>query len=761
MQAAWGGTVLERMAGDLRALVVAFTVGVLAVFALRTLPSLELYAALAVTAALPWRGRALWAAAVLGVLLAGWHGQQALDRRWPASRHGEEIELRGTVVSLPERRAGADGGADLRFEFEPESDIAPRRMRVSWYGSESVVRGGDCWRLRLRMRTPHGSLNPGGFDYEGWLLRERIDATATVRSGEFCGMAGGQRVLQLRQRIAEHLLERLGARPAAALAVALVVGDGSVLRDADWDRFRRTGTTHLMVISGFHLAIVAGFALLLLRWLWSLWPALCLWLPAQRVALFGSALVAAGYALVSGMGTPVTRALVMLLVLVLAAATHRLHQPSRALALAWGLIVLLDPFAVLSPGLWLSFAAVAAIFYVSSGRLRQPSAWRLLVRVQLLLSAVSLPLTLYFFQGLSWLSPLVNLAAVPLFGLLVPALFVAVLLSMFSGAIAEWALRWIAQGLDGIHAGLGLVATLPQTWLPASAAPAALLLAALGAVLIFAPWGLPSRALGVVCMVPLLWPRAPSAEGLTVTALDVGQGLAVVVRTAAHTLVYDAGPAFDEGFDAGRSVVAPYLLAQGLRRIDRLVLSHDHNDHAGGIGALRALLPVADEIGTAQGRPCVEDEGWEWDGVRFRLLHPQTARGDDNEQSCVLRIEGPYSVLLPGDIERRSERRLLRERRADLAADVLLSPHHGSRTSSSADFVAAARPAVVVHSAGWRSRFGHPRPEVRERYADIGARQYVTGVVGAVTIRQADDGGLRVEEYRREHARWWNAAAEP
>jgi competence protein ComEC len=205
----------------------------------------------------------------------------------------------------------------------------------------------------------------------------------------------------------------------------------------------------------------------------------------------------------------------------------------------------------------------------------------------------------------------------------------------------------------------------------------------------------------------------------------------------------------------------PYLLAQGVRRIDRLVLSHDHNDHAGGIAAVRSLLQVGDEIGTVHGRPCIEGERWEWDGVRFSLLHPQSDRGSDNEQSCVLRIDGAYSVLLPGDIERRSEARLLRDRGSELAADVLLSPHHGSRTSSSVELVAAVRPDVVVHSAGWRSRFGHPRTEVVERYAAVGAEQFVTGVVGAVTIRQDRDGRLRVQQYRRENPRWWNAAAEP
>lgn len=748
---------------DLRLLVLGFSAGVLAVQAFPGLPGLPWVALLALSVLPAWRGRAVWAACVLGMLWTAWLGQQYLDRRWPAARHGEDIVVRGVIISLPERAAGTgDERPTWRFEFAPFDDIGPQRLRVSWYRADAEPRGGECWRFLLRMRTPHGSVNPGGFDYEGWLLRKNIGATASVREAEPCGAVEGYRVLRVRQRVAERIRTTLGERMPAALTLALTVGDTAGLGETDWDRFRRTGTNHLIAISGFHLAIVSGCAFFLLRWAWSLWPRLCLRVPAQRVGLCGCAVVATAYALISGMGTPVTRALIMLLVLVAAALSNRLHQPGRAIACAWGLILVFDPFAVLSPGLWLSFGAVAAILYLTLGRARPPPTWRMVLVMQLLLSLLSMPLTLYFFQGLTWLSPAVNLLAVPAFSVLTPIVLLAVLLSMLTADVGTWGLVWAGRLLNWADRGLDWAAGLvPHAWLPASAEPAALALAGLAVVLLFAPRGVPLRPLALVCVLPLLWPRAVPADGLVVTALDVGQGLAVVVRTPGHTLVYDAGPAFDDGFDAGRSVVVPFLMDQGVRRVDRLVLSHDHNDHAGGVDAVRRMLTVADEIGTAQGRPCVEGEHWEWDGVRFELLHPHTARGSDNELSCVLKVSGPYAVLLPGDIERRSERRLLADRAGDLAAEVLLAPHHGSRTSSSEAFVAAVRPALVVHSAGWRSRFGHPRPEVVERYADINAAQYVTGVVGAVTIRRDSQGRLRVEEHRRRHARWWNAAAEP
>lgn len=749
---------------DLRVLVIAFSIGVLVLLNLSALPSLPVYAALAASALWPWRGQAAWAACVLGLLLCGWHAQRSLDQRWPPARHGEQLWIQGIVASLPERAANGDGvSADWRFAFETTDRELPLRLRVSWYRTMETVAGGQCWRLLLRLRTPHGSFNPGGFDYEAWLLREGVGATATVRDAQPCAAPPGHRVLRMRQRIVDRLRNVLGDTRAAALAAALIVGDTAALRDADWQRFRVTGTTHLVAISGFNLAIVAGFVFALLRWAWSLWPRLCLWIPAQRLALYGSGLAAAAYALLAGFEAPVTRALIMLLVLIAAAAAHRLHEPTRALACAWGLILLLDPFAVLAPGLWLSFGAVAAILYVSLGRLRPPPAWRLAVRVQLFLSLALIPLGLHFFDGLAWLSPLVNLAAVPLFSVLTPLLMLSVLALGAHEPLGIWVLQASGGLLDVIYRGLALLADhAPMAWIPASLPAAALLLGSLGAALAFLPRGVPLRGLALPCLAVLVLPRSGGVPAqLEVTALDVGQGSAIVVRTRRHALLFDAGPAFEEGFDAGRSVVAPYLLERGVRRLDLLVLSHGDNDHAGGVGAVRELVDVGDEIGTDTGVPCADGHAWEWDGVHFRFLHPDTGAWSDNNRSCVLRIDGPFSVLLPGDIERAGEQRLLREHPELLRADVLLSPHHGSKTSSTPDFVAAVRPGIVVHSAGWRSRFGHPRAEVVERYAQLHALQITTGVSGAVRVWKNPDADLEVETWRPRAARWWNASAEP
>jgi competence protein ComEC len=757
-------------AGDARLLIALFTLGVLFVHAQPRLLPLWALAALAVPALLPWRGRALWAAFAAGLLLTHWQAQRALDARWPASRHGEEHVLRGTIVSLPELETREDARSPgtmqrtWRFTFAPEADGFPERIRTSWYRADADLRGGECWTLRLRLRTPHGSLNPGGFDYEAWLLRQHIGALATVREAERCDETAFEPVLRLRQALVDRVRETLGTTRASAMLVALTVGDTSGLRSADWDTYRVTGTTHLIAISGFNLAIVAGMFFFVVRWSWSLWPRLCLWLPAQRAALLGAALAAVGYALLAGFEPPVARALFMLLVLTVAAWFHRLDQSSRALAWAWLVILVTDPFAVFSPGLWLSFGAVAAIFYFAVGRWRRRTDWRLAVQLQLFLSVVLTPLTLYYFHGWAWSAPLVNLLAVPVFTLLTPLLLVAMSVLLAVPVLGVPLLQFSAWLLTGIQAALDAVATtLPQPWIAGSPPWAALALALIGSLLVFAPRGIPLRMLGLLCFVPLLLPpRAPPAGGFEIAVLDVGQGLAVVVRTQHHTLLFDAGPAFAEGFDAGASVVAPYLLRQGIRDVDLLLLSHGDNDHAGGVPAVRRLLNVRRELGT-EGHPgCRDGEHWEWDGVRFAMLHPEGTYWSENNGSCVLRIDGPFSVLLPGDIERRAERRLVQDHVGRLRADVVLAPHHGSATSSTRDFVDAVQPRIAVHAAAWRSHFGHPKPVVVERYAERNARQFITGVVGTVRIwRDPDSGELQVEEWRRRAARWWNAASEP
>ena len=686
--------------------VLLFSAGALAVLALPQLPPPAWLAGLSIPALLPWRGRALYAGFVLGALLTVWRAQGMLEQRWPLADSDREVLVQGRIASLPEQRPsaghheevaeegdGEDAAAprqhDWRFLFAPDDASLPHLIRVSWYHGEQTPRGGDCWNLRLKLRAPHGPLNPNGFDYEAWLFEQGIGATGTVREATPCDTRSGYYLLRARQHVAERLQQWLAGDPSLGLVAGLVVGDRSLLQQEDWDAFRITGTSHLMAIAGLHIGMVVTAVFFLLRWLWAAFPTLCLRLPAQKAAMLGAAGAATVYAVMSGLEPPAQRALLMLLFGFAALWFERPSQLPRALALAWLLIVAANPLALLSAGLWLSFCAVASIFYVLSGRLRPASHWRDLLMLQLTLSLALLPLTFYFFQGGGWIGPLANLAVVPLFTVLLPALLVSVGLA--------WA--WPAAGIPVLHAvahavywsrlGLGWAAShAPGAWIAACPPPSLLLLALLGIVLLLAPRGIPLRGLAALCFLPLFLPldHAPR-QGFTLTALDVGQGLSVVVRTAHHALLFDTGPAVPEVSDSGRSEVVPYLLGQGLRELDLMIISHADMDHRGGAPSVRQLLEVDREIGAMSGVPCVAGQSWNWDGVDFTLLNPPAATADTpkrserwlrNNAGCVLRISaGSHAALLPADIEAPAEKLLLATEADQLRADVLLAPHHG------------------------------------------------------------------------------------
>ncbi|HEX4871747.1 MAG TPA: DNA internalization-related competence protein ComEC/Rec2 [Nevskiaceae bacterium] len=750
-------------------LALAVALGIGGVHALPELPGLAWLVALAALALPGGRGALERRGLALGVLACTLAAQQALGERLPVSRHGETLSVRGMVSSLPEAGPLEDGTRTWRFRFAPADSGLPPALRVSWYRSSETVRGGDCWVFDLRLRTPRGSHNPAGFDYEAWLLREGLGATASVRAAQRCGEDQGGYWLTLRQHWRERFERSLPDHPGLPWLLALTIGDDSSLRDADWEALRLTGTSHLVAISGFNVGLVAGLAFWLGRALWSLWPRALLWLPAPRAGLLAAALCGLLYALLAGWETPVQRAALMLLVVTAAAWMNRLQQGRQVLSLALLLVLLHDPLQWTSPGLWLSFVAVAALYWLGHrGRAAEPG-WRLLLRLQLGLSLLLLPLGLLFFHGQSPWSPLVNLLAVPLLAVLTPLVLLAALLSTLPVAGSTLLLGVCASALALLGEGVRqLAASLPMPWLPLALPPSALLLLGFALLLLWLPRGLPLQPLGATLglfalLLPVLGsPRPPPGE-VWLTLMDVGQGLAVHLRTQRHDLLYDAGPAYEEGFDAGESVVLPMLLASGTRRLDRVLLSHGDHDHAGGLPAVRARLPVGEVIGTPAGRPCRAGEQWTWDGVRFQILHPADPAGwGDNDASCVLKVEGQgHRLLLAGDIERRAEAALVALDPDALAADLLVAPHHGSRTSSTPALVAAVAPARVLYGAGWRHHYGHPRPEVLARWEAAGARNHVSGWSGALDWRPGADRAGTLSASREQSRRWWQAPPGP
>lgn len=781
----------------MRGLILAFALGVCWLQTRPDLPDLVWLGLLPPgLALLAWpasgRGAGLWKRALLWLLIlaagffyAAWRAERRLADVLPSVWEGREVVLLGRVVGLPERTPQGP-----RFMFRPErvetpGAVVPSRLLLSGRQAAPSVpvepRGGDCLRLTARLYRPHGAVNPHGFDYEAWLLQRGIRATGvsggpSLATGE-CGIG----VLAWLDRAREHIRDRLHAalagRPHAGIVVALAVGDQDAIAAGQWALFRDTGVTHLMSISGLHVTLLSGLIYAGMLWAWRRHPGLCLRLPARRAALAAGLVTAAGYVALAGFGLPALRTLFMLTGAAAALWGGWATSASRVLAAALGLTLLLDPWAVLAPGFWLSYGAVAALLLAASGRLGRAAAWRGWLAAQWVVTLALTPVLLLLFHAVSLVSPLANALAIPLISLLaVPLTLAAVLLPM--PFLAEAAHAVVAL----VMAALGWLAAWPQpVWHGAAPGWAALLLAVLGAGMLLLPRGLPGRGLGFLLFLPLFWPRLPvPAPGeFQLTVLDVGQGLAVLVRTAHHAWLYDSGPAYAGGGDAGERVVAPYLHAMGIHRLDALVVSHDDSDHAGGAASLRAshappwLLTSLAGLPTARLSPrgqallrspagveaCVAGRAWSWDGVRFSVLHPPARQYahpgfSDNDRSCVLRLEGAYgSALLPGDVERLGQLTLLAAPTA-LQADVLVLPHHGSAGSLTEGWVAATAPSLAPISVGRRNRFGHPAAATLWQYRRQGAVLPRTDQEGAIEVRLGAD-GLHWWGARQATPRYW------
>ena len=721
--------------------------------------------------------------AALGFAWSAARAHARLADRIDPELEGRDVVVTGVVAGLPQ-----DFERGVRFDFDVEAPAAgvPRHISLSSYGfaaedSQSAlpVRAGERWRFAVRLRRPHGSVNPHGFDYEAWLLERGVRATGYVRMPG--GRADGEMpkrleplvprpsylVDRLRENARERMLAALPGQPYAGVLVALAIGDQQAIDPGQWQLFARTGVSHLMSISGLHVTMVAGMFAWLVSFFWRRGEALALALPAQKAAALAGFLAAFAYCLVSGFAVPAQRTLYMVGVVAAALWLGRATSASRVLAAALLAVLALDPWAVLAPGFWLSFAAVAVIFHVSTGYTERPHWLVQWGRVQWAVTVGLAPLMLVLFQQVSLVSPLANAIAIPLVS------FVITPLALLGAVLPfDWPLLLGHAILEAMMAALGWLAALPSAlWRQHAPLYWTVPLALVGIAWLLLPRGFPARWLGAVLAAPMfaVLPPAPAAGELWVTVLDVGQGLAVVARTENHALLYDAGPAFNASADSGTRVVLPYLRGEGVARLDALVVSHDDRDHSGGAGSVIEGMPVAllwsslpdDHALRSDGVPhraCAAGSGWEWDGVAFEFLHPvgpASPRGRANNRSCVLRIAAPGGrVLLAGDIERAAERELLRRVPRLLAADVLLVPHHGSATSSSPEFVEKVAPRYAVFTVGYRNRFGHPREDVIERYRGAGSSPLRTDAAGAIEMRLAPE-GLRVEAERERSRRYW------
>lgn len=736
----------------------------------------------------------------VGMALVGWsyagaRAQVRMADALPFAHEGRDVEVTGVIASLPVRLERG-----LRFEFDVEShgpDVAvPSRLLLGWYDAPQAVQPGERWRFVVRLRRPHGALNPAGYDFEAWMLERSLRASGSVRA-----LPAAQRVQAMvwtpplmveraRAWLRDRMESRLHAGTDATgrgewngVLVALVLGDQRAIDRGQWVLFNRTGIAHLVSISGLHITMIAALAGGLVGFGWRRVPALLARCPAQTAGIAAGLLAALGYALLAGWGVPAQRTVLMLAVVAAAWLARSRLTPGATLALAACVVCVLDPWAVTAAGFWLSFGAVAAIVWVVQGRpppLRR-GAWSMLktaAHVQLAVTLALVPATVLLFQQVSLVAPIANAVAIPVVSWVVTP--IALLGAAFAAlpwplaALASPVLAFAGAVFAALAAALQALAAPAWAAVAVPAAPLALVVLAIGGVAwLLAPPGWPMRAAGAAALLPLfVWPgERPAMDELWVTALDVGQGTAVVVETRDRAWLYDAGPRYGQQSDAGERIVVPYLRSRGIAALDGIIVSHLDQDHSGGAASVLRALPVRRVLSSvpaghaalngAAAERCVAGLHLA-DELDVRVLHPAAADYDagpskpTNAMSCVVRMQaGDTRLLLTGDIPLAVETALV-DAGTDLRADWLMVPHHGSRSSSGAALLGAAGARIASVQAGYRNRFGHPDPQVQRRYADHGAQLVRSDHAGAVQWRFAPRAQPRMQAWRATAVRYWH-----
>jgi competence protein ComEC len=712
----------------------------------------------------------------------------ALPKDWQQ----KSVTIIGVVASLPEV---TERGERFRFDIErilTKDDThtlkIPRHISLNFYRETESQKpenapslnnnfhAGERWQFTVRLKRPHSTYNPHGYDFEAWALAENMRATGTIHSKSGYKKLSnfvwrpGYIVEHFREKIGNQISQTLANKPYAGVIRALVVGDDSQISATDWNVYLRTGVNHLMSISGLHITMLAGLAFAFSAFIWRRFPSLVMQMPTRKAATIVGLFVALLYALLAGMSVPTQRTLYMLGTFALALLYGKNLGISRALAIALIVVVVLDPWAVIAPGFWLSFGAVAIIAYVSVGRLAAAHWLKEALNTQWAITLGLLPMLIFMFGQTSIVSPLANAFAIPAISLIVVPLAIAgsLLHVDFLLNLSHLVLQFCMQALTWL-------ATLP-TWQQAAPPLWAVLVAILGILWLLLPRGFPQRWLGLVLLLPLFIVQTPKiADGaMQVAVLDVGQGLSVVVKTANHTLLYDAGPQFSAQSDAGSRIVIPYLRGEGISKLDGFVVSHNDIDHSGGAASVLAKMLVgwlasSYDLPTEMQLPakqlkCFAGQHWVWDKVKFEVLHPSIESYEnleikDNNRSCVIKITSQFgSILLTGDIEKDVELELLHINKDVLASDILVVPHHGSKTSSTLDFIQAVNAKQVIFTVGYLNRFKHPKPEVEQRYADTGSTLFRPDDAGALLLNFNAAQATQTEQWRMTHRKYWHDA---
>lgn len=761
--------------------------------------------AAAVSSLVPYQAwlRKLWVMVLIAALGFAWAQARAwwrLQAALPAACEQQVVPVQGVIGSVPERDArGQHVDVAIERSFSQACPL-PSKVRLHLY--EQAYRGqsssgpsathasplphlqaGERWQFSVKLKRPHATRNPHGFDYAAWCLANQVGASGSIvskapmRKLSNLAWQPSAWIARWRSLVGERIEQVLGTTPASAVLRALVIGDDSQISPPDWQLFVDTGINHLVSISGLHITMLAAVGYWCAGGLWRLRPRWALYIPSRLAASTGGAMVAIVYSALAGFSIPTQRTLYMLLTVLLMLSLRQRFPFSWILCFAMWVVLLLDPWAVLAPGFWLSFGAVAILAFAMGGRLRPARWWQSAIRTQWVVTLAFVPVLIMFFNQLSLVSPLANGLAIPVVSLgVVPLAIAGAVLPvdvLLHGAAALW--ETCAHALQLLRQWSWAVTYLPTPplW--------AWLMALVGTLVWLMPRGWPLRWAGLLLWLPLCLPQLHILEPgqMRVTIIDVGQGLSVLVQTARHTLLYDAGPAYNAQSDAGQRIVLPYLRHLGISQLDTAVISHDDNDHVGGMASVLAGVPArqlmssltADAHFFAQlqafpkavsvpRQPCHAGQQWQWDQVTFSVLYPTQslpANIKDNDKSCVIQVVSAHgSLLLTGDIEHYAEQALLASTAASrLVSQVMTMPHHGSKTSSSQAFIQAVQPEIAIATVGYLNRFGHPKPAVALRYEALGAEVLRSDRDGAIVLDYMHGQQPHVSRWRRVEPHYW------
>lgn len=719
---------------------------------------------------------------LIGILLGlSWclgYAHYQLSWKLPTELEGKTVLIQGQIHSLPSFSSHRVYFLFYlnQMTFANKQYPAHALIRLSWQvANPPPLSVGDQWQFSARLKKIHGLQNPNGFDYEAFAFQAGIRATGYIVKSNHNVLINShwyhEPINRIRQRLKEKMVHALLPSQTSHWIIALALGERESISQDQWQILRNTGTNHLMAIAGLHIGLMAGFIFALVTWIWRRIPIATLILPAQQAGAIAALIMALIYSSLAGFSLPTQRACMMLTVGLIGLLARRYVMAWQAFSVALLGVLLLNPLSVLSESFWLSFVSVAFIIYGMGGRLGQEGAWWKWGRIQWVIALGLIPLGIGLFQQFSLIAFVANSIAIPWVGfLIVPLTLVGCFLLFFSAKLGGGLLLIADKLLSVLWKLLAFFAHLPwASWHWVVPQTSSVIFACLGVAILLLPAGFPGRWLGCIWLLPLIFyhPSIPKLGEAWLTVLEVGQGLAIVVQTHRHILVFDTGPRFSEEYDMGESVVTPFLYSLHAKKIDSLVISHGDNDHIGGANALKNYFTILStqtsalsQMASFHPTACVRGDTWEWDNVNFKFLYPPMENLNlKNNSSCVLRISiGNKHILLTGDIEKLAENYLLENEVSSLPADILIVPHHGSKTSAVVSFLQQVKPKIAIFSIGYRNRYHFPHQSVIEKYQRLGTTLYDTVQNGAIQFKLSPNQTLSSPSlYRINHFHYWQA----